>query len=66
MEIIEEGKLPSDKKFQARCPNCKTLFRFLAGEATIMYDQRDGNYFYILCPLRGCNTSVAVAANANY
>ena len=61
MEIIKAGSLPSDVMYTTTCPNCKTQFRFQAVEAKTVYDQRDGNYLEITCPLQGCKHLVTCA-----
>ena len=53
MEIIEQGKLPEEQKYQVRCKNCKTLFRFKRSEGKYISDQRDGDSIEVKCPL--CN-----------
>lgn len=58
MEIIETGKLPEKKVYTVRCPSCNTKFKFKQEEGNITFDQRDGNYIAITCPLEGCGKSV--------
>lgn len=60
VEITKKGKLPSEKVYTASCRNCHTQFKFKQGEAEMVYDQRDGNYLKITCPLEGCGHVVTV------
>lgn len=59
MKIIKQGTLPGGKKYRATCNNCKTKFEFAAGEARLIFDQRDGDFYAIACPL--CSLTVNVA-----
>jgi len=56
VEIIKEGKKPSDKSYEAKCRECETTFRFKRSEAGYVSDQRDGDALVIACPL--CNARV--------
>lgn len=53
VEIVERGLPRSDNKFQARCPDCQTLFNFKRAEAEFVPDQRDGDALKIKCPVCG-------------
>lgn len=61
MKILQEGKLPGNRAYRSQCRNCGTKFEFTALEATLVPDQRDGDYLEIRCPLAGCG-QVCVAA----
>ena len=50
MEIIKRGKLPL-KEYEAKCSYCGTEVRFHEKEGKITYDQRDGNFITVLCPI---------------
>lgn len=65
MEIIKEGELPGSKTYTATCNSCKTVFRFRAGEAKYITDQRDGDYYSVTCPLKGCHSTVTANARNN-
>jgi len=56
MKIIERGTDPDKRWITTTCVNCLTKFKFKAKEATLVHDQRDGDYFEIKCPL--CKKSV--------
>lgn len=60
VDIIEKGELPGEKLYETTCSNCKTRFRFKKDEAKVNYDQREGDYLSIACPLTGCNKTVTV------
>lgn len=51
MKIIQRGVLPKDKVYRTTCVNCKTIFEFSDYEATKMFDQRDGDYLIVVCPV---------------
>ena len=53
MEILKRGKKPEDKEYEATCQRCKTEIRFKQEEARITYDQRDGDFVTVECPV--CN-----------
>ncbi len=55
MKIIKEGKLPDNKILTATCANCKTEIEFTVGESRRTFDQRDGDYVTVTCPLCGCD-----------
>lgn len=61
MEIIEEGRLPEDKVYEGRCYHCNTRARFKRSEGKLVYDQRDGDYVEVKCPLPGCNHTIKVS-----
>ncbi len=61
MKIIKEGKLPEDNEdneYDGTCHNCSTIIKFKQHEAKINYDQRDGDFLSIRCPL--CNKYINV------
>lgn len=60
MRIIKEGKLPGEKLYVTSCRSCKTVFEFTRKESKMVYDQRDGDFLQIQCPLDGCNQKVFV------
>jgi hypothetical protein len=60
MKIIEEGKLPEFLAARVRCNNCKTVFEVNCGECDLHIDQRDGNFYSIMCPLLGCGYKVVI------
>ena len=51
MEIINRGKLPSERVYTATCTNCGSVLRFTHAEATHHSDQRDGNFVSVKCPV---------------
>lgn len=59
MKIIKRGVVPGEKSVTTTCENCETKFKFLRQEATQRYDQRDGDYLEIHCPV--CRKIVTVA-----
>ena len=51
MKILEKGIPPEERKHTLTCHVCQTKFEFFEKEATVTYDQRDGNYLRIDCPV---------------
>lgn len=51
VEIIERGQLPSETVYDATCGNCRTKIRFKRGDAKYFFDQRDGDFLSIACPV---------------
>jgi deoxyribodipyrimidine photolyase-like uncharacterized protein len=58
MKIIKAGTKPKDRKHKTTCGHCRTTFEFLEGEAKLINDFRDGDYFDVECPY--CHMSVTV------
>ncbi|WP_066795092.1 hypothetical protein [Sphingomonas soli] len=61
IEVISRGHLPENDQFEASCSNCKSTLRFLRSDGKLTFDQRDGDFLTVACPV--CGTSVNVAAN---
>lgn len=51
MIIIREGFIPEQHPIRLECDNCHTIFEFAKSEAELVYDQRDGNFLKIACPM---------------
>ena len=51
MKAIKEGMIPGNIVHRASCNQCKTVVEFLRSEGRISYDQRDGDFITIVCPL---------------
>jgi len=51
MKILKKGIIPRDKIYTVACKNCHTRFQFKQHEGKICYDNRDGDYVTIECPL---------------
>ncbi len=56
MRIIKQGQLISDQLFEATCRTCGTEIEFARKEAENIFDQREGDYLQIDCPL--CNSMI--------
>lgn len=63
IEIIKRGTPPGERRYTATCRNCSTEFSFLPHDATKQFDQRDGDYFVISCPVctKDCTVAERVA-----
>lgn len=51
INIIERGEPPSEKTYTTSCYNCKTKFSFQGKDAKTSFDQREGDYLMINCPV---------------
>ena len=63
MKIISKGTIPKDRVYRVSCDSCSSKIEFIQGEGKIVYDQRDGNYISINCPV--CTALITVALNAH-
>ena len=61
MEILREGKKPAEKEYIATCMNCGTKIKFFRHEATLIPNNREGNYLSIPCPRCICNITAGVS-----
>lgn len=61
IRIIKEGRLPENDTYRCTCRHCKTVFEFQKKDAKSGYDQRDGSWMTINCPL--CSKNVNVSAS---
>lgn len=66
VKITKEGTLPGERSYFGSCTNCGCQFEFQAKEATLTHDQRDGDFYSIPCPTKGCGHAVTVAAYSHY
>lgn len=54
MRIIKHGRDPKAGSFyKTTCLSCRTKFEWHTGEATIVPDLRDGDYYDVVCPVCG-------------
>ncbi len=51
MRIISRGEVPDLKPIRFECNYCKTVFEATRQEASLVSDQRDGNFWTCLCPV---------------
>ena len=58
MEILKKGQIPGDKIHEGSCHLCETRVRFKQSEGKVTYDQRDGNFVTVICPI--CNGPIHV------
>lgn len=54
MEIVKRGVLPTEVVHQATCNHCGTVAKFKRGEAEHHFDQREGDYLSVQCPVCAC------------
>lgn len=54
--ILKRGTDPAEQPIKTTCNNCKTEFTFLPSDAKYMSDQREGDYYAVVCPC--CPTTV--------
>lgn len=53
MKIIKQGIPAEEKKHRGQCSRCETQVEFYRKEGTVTYDQRDGNFVTVKCPVCG-------------
>lgn len=58
MKIIKKGVKMCDRLYKMECGDCGTVFEFKEKEGKVVYDQRDGDYIEIKCPV--CKEKCAV------
>jgi hypothetical protein len=58
MEILHRGTPPSEREFIGGCGNCNTRVKFTQSEGTVSYDQRDGDFISVECPV--CQSTITV------
>lgn len=63
MKILKPGKLPSAKTITTTCDHCGCKFRFAIKEAKLIPDQRDGDFYQVHCPQKGCGSDVNLDAS---
>lgn len=51
MKILERGTKPTNKVYTVRCTHCRTKFEFARHEGKVIYDQREGDFIMIACPV---------------
>jgi len=55
MKIIKRGKLKVEVYTQ-ECIKCESILEFTRSDGKIVFDQRDGDYLEVICPV--CEWSV--------
>lgn len=55
MKIIKEGVPPGSKVVEMHCNQCGCVFEATREEFIFQADQRDGDFWKIICPTNGCN-----------
>lgn len=60
IEVIKRGVLPEDQPYEATCRNCHSQIRFLRSDARLTFDQRDGDFLTVACPV--CGKAIHTAA----
>lgn len=53
MEVIKQGKKPTEKTYTGTCSNCRSQVRFRGSEATNVSHDRDGEVAHANCPVCG-------------
>lgn len=51
MKVIKKGNLPENKTYRVICSYCKSELEFEQREGKITYDQREGDYITVTCPV---------------
>jgi hypothetical protein len=60
VEVLKEGKLPEEDTFEGTCSHCKCRVRCRRFEAEWHSDFRDGDYYTVKCPTKGCPSAIYV------
>lgn len=58
MKVIKKGTIPSNLR-EIECKNCHSEIEFTADELEHVIDQRDGNFYWFVCPV--CKAKRAIA-----
>jgi hypothetical protein len=60
MKIIQRGTIPEEREWKFSCYTCRTRFECLQSEGRYTWDQRDGDYLTVSCPVcaRTCGGSL--------
>jgi RNase P subunit RPR2 len=56
--VLQVGQKPSERIYTAMCRSCDSQLRFKASEAKTTFDQRDGDFVSVECPV--CSDRVHV------
>lgn len=61
IEIIKRGAPKAEKPITCTCRGCDSILRFKtdSNDVRLVYDQRDGDYFQLKCPVCGDDVKVA-------
>ena len=51
IKIIKQGIDPKDYTYAHKCYECDTIFTFQKTDFETVYDQRDGDFLRIVCPV---------------
>ena len=60
MKIIKQGQPTETRTYQCTCRECGTVFEFEHHEAKFVFDQRDGNFLQLPCPIYGTQCAKGV------
>lgn len=58
MKILKKGKVPTSVR-EIECRKCHSEIEFTADELEYVVDQRDGNFYWFMCPV--CKERRAIA-----
>lgn len=63
MKVIFYGRAKEETKREIWCPNCESLMEATIAElGPVNYDQRDGDYYVITCPV--CSKKIYLNVDA--
>lgn len=51
IKVIKRGIPPQEKKYNVVCRQCHSELEFVKSDAEYVYDQRDGDYLCLTCPV---------------
>jgi len=55
MKIIRAGTPETMRIFEGECIHCHTQVEFYQHEGKVTYDQKEGDYITVVCPICGKN-----------
>lgn len=51
IKILKQGRLPEEVTYKFSCGHCKTEFTAQVKDGKLCYDQRNGNWVEVACPV---------------
>jgi len=63
IRIIKAGEVIENRKYEVVCQICRSVLGFDYKDATYKFDQRDGDYLVITCPV--CRYKVCTGVNSH-
>lgn len=55
VKILIPGMEPEHTPIRGDCRHCGCAFEFMPADAKLIFDQRDGDFYFIPCPYCKCD-----------